>query len=158
MAESITLKWNNRKHRKTIPIDPVTNVATFNSAPGFKNCIVYSATIEESEPLRITKACKEGCGCYHCMPRIIPFEIEDTPNTESPETMIEDRYDPKKESTEAEFLRIHQKLGHLPPIRIQKMAKSGALPKRLAHCQIPKCTACLFGKATTKLENKNPSQ
>ncbi len=30
------------------------------------------------------------------------------------------------------------------------MAKSGIIPKRLAHCAIPVCSACLYGKASKR--------
>ena len=50
----------------------------------------------------------------------------------------------------AEFLRWHHRLGHISPKRIQLMAQQGTLPKRLATCQVPLCTSCLFGKATRR--------
>jgi hypothetical protein len=33
---------------------------------------------------------------------------------------------------------------------VQRLAQMGVLPKRLANCPIPTCTACLFGKATRR--------
>ena len=38
-----------------------------------------------------------------------------------------------------EFAHIHQRLGHLPPTKIQAMATAGILPRRLAKCQVPAC-------------------
>ena len=34
--------------------------------------------------------------------------------------------------------------------KMQSMAKRGLLPKKLAKCQIPTCTSCLYGKATRR--------
>ena len=47
-----------------------------------------------------------------------------------------------------ELLVMHYRLGHLPFARIQKMAKDGRLPSRLASCRVPECAACRFGRAT----------
>jgi hypothetical protein len=41
----------------------------------------------------------------------------------------------------------HLKFGHLPFDRLQEAAKQGLLPIHIAHCTIPKCAGCLFGKA-----------
>ena len=32
----MVLQWDQRKYRMTIPLDPRTNVATFQTAPGYK--------------------------------------------------------------------------------------------------------------------------
>ena len=32
--------------------------------------------------------------------------------------------------------------------KLQMMAKAGILPKRLAKCNVPVCSACMYGKAT----------
>jgi hypothetical protein len=34
--------------------------------------------------------------------------------------------------------------------KMQSMAKRGLLPKKLAKCQIPTCTSCLYGKTTRR--------
>jgi len=52
------------------------------------------------------------------------------------------------QNASAEFLRWHHQLGHLSPKKVKILAKIGVLPKRLADCQVPICTSCLFGKAT----------
>ena len=49
-----------------------------------------------------------------------------------------------------EFTHVHQRLGHLPPAKIQRMAAAGFLPRRLAKCQVPACRSCLFGQATRR--------
>jgi len=57
----------------------------------------------------------------------------------------------------AEFLWFHQKYGHISPLKIKAMAKRGMLPKRLATCPVPICTACLYAKATKKPQRSKPS-
>jgi hypothetical protein len=45
---------------------------------------------------------------------------------------------------------MHHRMAHAPFAKIQEMAKQGALPRRLANCPIPTCTACLYRKAGKK--------
>ena len=35
--DSVVLEWQQRKYRRTVPLDPGTNVATFRSAPGYNH-------------------------------------------------------------------------------------------------------------------------
>ena len=49
-----------------------------------------------------------------------------------------------------ELLRWHYRLGHLSFERIQQLARSGHLPKRLLTCKKPFCMACQYGKLTKR--------
>ena len=49
-----------------------------------------------------------------------------------------------------ELLRLHHKLAHLPFSQLQAMVRNHITPIRLAKCAVPKCSACLFGKATKR--------
>jgi hypothetical protein len=51
------------------------------------------------------------------------------------------------QSEMAELLAMHFKYGHLPMRKLQVMAKQGILPKRLAQCNLPTCSACVFCKS-----------
>jgi hypothetical protein len=62
--------------------------------------------------------------------------------------IIEDEEDIIPQNASAKFLQWHHKLGHVSPKIIEIRAKIGILPRQLADCHIPLCTACLFGKAT----------
>ena len=57
----------------------------------------------------------------------------------------------------AELLQTHYWLSHLSFATIQAMAKRGDLLSRLADCRIPKCTSCLYGKATKWPWQNKPS-
>ena len=50
--------------------------------------------------------------------------------------------DRQKSTLEAEL--------HISFSKLQEMARQGLLPRRLAHCKIPSCSACLYGKATKR--------
>jgi hypothetical protein len=65
------------------------------------------------------------------------------------EIPIED-IDVQARTPRAELLAWHYRLGHLPFSKIKQMAKRGDLPSYLSTCQVPKCAACLFGKATRR--------
>ena len=41
----------------------------------------------------------------------------------------------------------HHRFQHISFSKLQEMAHQGILPQRLAHCKIPSCSACLYGKA-----------
>ena len=45
---------------------------------------------------------------------------------------------------------LHHQYGHVPMKKLQTMAEQGILPRRLAKCRTPVCTACLYAKATRR--------
>jgi hypothetical protein len=47
-------------------------------------------------------------------------------------------------------LTIHHQFGHISMRKIQEMARQGIVPRRLAKCRIPTCSACLYSKATKR--------
>jgi hypothetical protein len=58
--------------------------------------------------------------------------------------IIEHEEDHQPTSAAAELLRFHHKFGNVSFRKLQQMAKMGTIPKRLAKCQIPTCSACLY--------------
>jgi hypothetical protein len=54
------------------------------------------------------------------------------------------------QTPQAELLGWHYRLGHVPFGKIQQMAGRGDLPAHLLKCKVPKCAACMFGKATRR--------
>ena len=50
----------------------------------------------------------------------------------------------------AQLLMAHHQYGHASMRKLQTMAAQGVLPKHLAKCRIPVCSACLYAKATRK--------
>ncbi|CAJ1958095.1 unnamed protein product [Cylindrotheca closterium] len=79
------------------------------------------------------------------------FDLDMDKNKSSAPIHIEDNEeDTQKENHTAEFLKYHHKFNHCSPAKIQAMAKKGELPKYLATCNVPVCSACQFGKATRR--------
>jgi hypothetical protein len=65
---------------------------------------------------------------------------------EAAPTIIVDEDDELDMTPAAEMLRMHYKFGHAPFSKLQEMAKRKALPKRLAKCKVPICSACQYCK------------
>ena len=58
--------------------------------------------------------------------------------------------DVQGDSTQAQLLAWHYRLGHAPFKKIKRMAANGDLPGNLAKCKAPRCADSLFGKATRR--------
>ena len=65
-------------------------------------------------------------------------------------SVIVDEEDRQETTPEAELLMAHHRFQHISFSKLQEMARQGILPKKLAHCKIPSCSACLYGKATKR--------
>ena len=50
----------------------------------------------------------------------------------------------------SQLLTLHHQYAHIPMRKLQEMAKQGILPRRLAKCNIPTCSACLYARATRR--------
>ncbi len=80
----------------------------------------------------------------------VSFDLDATDRADLP-VIIEGEEDTNvHQNPTAEFLCWHHKLNHMSAAKMQSMAKRGLLPKKLAKCQIPTCTSCLYGKATRR--------
>jgi hypothetical protein len=81
------------------------------------------------------------------------FELNGPKGTDTVQipTIAEDKEDsPKLKNVAAELLKKHHCLYHLSMAKMQVMPKQGILPKKLAKCNIPICTSCLYGKGNQK--------
>ena len=58
--------------------------------------------------------------------------------------------DHQESTPNAEVLMAHHQFQHISFSKLQEMARQGILPKRLAQCKIPTCSAFLYGKATKR--------
>ena len=71
-------------------------------------------------------------------------------NQEDSMNVVDDEEDCQPTNIAAELLRYHQRYNHLSFAKLQEMAKQGEIPKQMAKCPIPACSACMFAKATKK--------
>jgi hypothetical protein len=80
----------------------------------------------------------------------VSFDLDVTDRTNLPVIIEDEEGTAVHQNPAAEFLCWHHKLNHTSAAKMQRMAKRGLLPKKLAKCQIPTCTSCLYGKATRR--------
>ena len=82
-------------------------------------------------------------------PLITPFDLsEDDLTTEG--QVDPDEEDLLKAPLPARLLRIHHCHNHISFAKLRQMARRGIIPKALADCDVPICSACLYGKATKR--------
>ena len=169
-SDRIVLYWKQRKYQRTIPLDPdETNVGTIYTAPGYKKHIAFCVEIDESEHEDLYFQANEVTDDeddsssedqmdqeddeIELGPRQQPwqaeFDLQGKGQQETP-VIIEDEEDRVPQDDSSEFLRWHHRLGHVSPRKIQRLAKAGVLPSRLADCKVPLCTSCLYGKSTRR--------
>ena len=75
----------------------------------------------------------------------LPAVIEDDDTS-----VVVDEEDRQESTPEAELLMAHHQFQHISFSKLQEMARQGILPRRLAQCKIPTCSACLYGMATKR--------
>jgi hypothetical protein len=66
----------------------------------------------------------------------------------SPPLKEEDEYSVAASDDEAELMRWHYHLGHMPFSKLKRLATNGKFPQRLTSVCPPRCTGCLFGAMT----------
>ena len=171
LAKTCTLFWKQRQHKRTIPLSVDSNVATINLAPGFskyhafcteaeipddevEDPITFESNVvsddEEDDSDDEQSTFEEENLPYVGIHTDFDLDLDGQSPENQPSIVQDDEEDRQPSSTAAEFLKYHIKYGHCSPKRIRAMAKRGELPRRLAHCDIPICSACQFGKASRK--------
>ena len=177
-AYEVKLLWSN--FSKTIPLDRMTNVATFNSASGSSKFMAFCTEAgfrnpsEDLEPISYpavnyisdeeaeddlpqidfnleTKDSKKRDKNLGRSGGVIEQHIPNTRTSPRQAALIEeDDIQLRTEKMEAELLQFHYRFGHAPFSKLQEMARQGLLPRRLRNCRIPVCAACMYGKATKR--------
>jgi hypothetical protein len=173
-AHTMVLEWDNCTHKVTVPIDKRTsNIGRMYTAPGFSNYMAYATKTVNLFPESVhhpnTIVChkmeirkpeeiivEEGEIVYEQSDRQedglilanVSFKKAELTATDSqPEV---ERLEATTLSPEDELLRWHQRLSHVSMTRLQRLAKLGILPSRIASCKQPLCQACVFGKLTRR--------
>ena len=176
--DCIQLHWAQRKHTKTVKLSKGSgNIATMYTAPSYKAfatfCNMCEVEQDEDDPIiymethlipddenedfeeqvhqpEAPDAPQQGVDWSQPPNTPVSFDLDAKNHPDLP-AIIEDEEDTAfQEKPAAEFLRWHHKLNHMSGAKMQSMAKCGLLPKKLAKCQIPTCTSCLYGKATRR--------
>ena len=161
-----------------MPLSKTTNVATFRLAPGYRNFEAYNAVagFKEDDKLRPI-LCQEANIIEDDTNEYIkpanvwqpskaePRQVTMDLNQSSPQLIakgdipiVDNEPDVANGNDSALLLRYHQMYGHISFQRIKDMARVGMIPKRLAKCMTPACSACLYAKSTRKPWRGKPSQ
>jgi transposase InsO family protein len=160
--DRVVLHWDNGLSRRTVYLDPNSNVATLNLAPDYKRFgnFCLEAEISDSDDL-LDPCCVKSSEVVEFGPehnQDETFHIPtlgqhglNGPHGATVRAIVrEEQLDTERGQDTAKFLQYHLKFNHASPVRIQAMAKAGTIPSRLVKCPILVCTMCLFGKATRK--------
>ena len=169
--DSITLMWDDRTSKLTVPLSKTSNVSTFHLATGYTKydnfCI--QAQLDDREDVVIPSddvpMCKEvlvkpepGVWSKDLHAKFLQGsnanddEERIKSDPESFDIHWNDAISSNKEDGHKEqdpslgLLKIHQRFGHISFRKLQWMAKQGVLPKSYATCDIPVCPACAYGK------------
>jgi hypothetical protein len=174
-ADKMTLEWNNLQNKKTVTIgSKSSNVGVMYTAPGYKkyhafavktledfgqpSCVSYRLEVQDKDQIMFedndivyeeadeqTPDHRKEDGTIKANFEFKAAVLDGTKAISSPESL-----EASSGSAEDELLRWHYRLSHVSMTRLQRMAKEGYLPKKLATCRMPLCQACIYGKLTRR--------
>ena len=172
--DKTTLFWGGGKYTLTIPMCIKTNVATFQTAPGYRGYQLFCQQAElhhDSKTIIATPSVAEPPNDAIKPPSRVIESIESewhAPNDKNTSevkltgkleaTGRDKEMDLRRENLASEFLDIHCRAGHTSFGKLQEMARQGIIPKRFATCAIPVCAACMYGQATRRRWRDKPSK
>lgn len=81
---------------------------------------------------------------------LVSFDLDTTECNNTPAIIGGEEDSAARDNPAAEFLQWHHKLNHMSAAKMQAMARQGLHPKKLAKCQIPTCTSCLYGRGARR--------
>jgi transposase InsO family protein len=168
-STDVILFWAQRKYALTIPLGRNDNVATFNMSPGYTQYSAFCATAgfddttDLENPIIASPALPDSSDQekvlhsdpgsvepeeLYCQPIGTDFDLNGPSATTT--AVIQDEEDRQPTTLVAELIRYHHRFNHISFPRLQEMAKQGVIPRRLAKCAVPACSACLYAKAIKK--------
>ena len=179
--------WNNWESQLEVDIDEQSNVGNLSLAPGYQQYKLFlqAAGVEDEDKNPITMPPNEvtddeqsldgehpddrdwndgwsdeseGDEAEQAAPRDIDFTLKPDDKATSETESIETDEEHMTHNQAAELLRIHHQFNHIGFAKLQQMAKCGIIPKRFSKCQVPVCSACMYGKATKRAWRHKPKQ
>ena len=156
----VKLHWANNRYHRTVDLDPATNIAAICSSPGHLKYGAFHALqsllVPQVNPVCFdTQVVQEDDSSYdeRQLSPLLSKEATDIltrSNTINRLGVTKDIQVEQQRTPTSEILRIHNQLNHLSFKTIQLMAAKGHFPKNLVDCQIPICSACMFGKLSRR--------
>ena len=173
-CQDVTLLWNDRKARLTVPLAKENNVATFYLAPGFTKYYAFCAQaglddeVDLKDPLichqvedvisdenvNVDKMIGENTP-WQSNQKVVHFHNDDWKDKTVGKKLTEPEGGHKYSS--AELLKIHQRLGHMSFAKMKVMARKNIIPNGFRNTQISLCAACTYAKMIKKPWRNKPS-
>ena len=82
-------------------------------------------------------------------PTPLPMEFQSIQVSDDTPHILEDE-ETNFRDDQQQLLHWHHRLGHMPFTRLKEAAEVGIIPRRLRNVPSPRCTACMYAKATKK--------
>ena len=84
-------------------------------------------------------------------PRLQDFLLDGPKRSLKSHTSKEVMNDPMRE-----FLKLHQRMGHISFTKLRELAKNGAIATQFATCDIPICQSCMYAKMSKRPWRNKP--
>lgn len=145
----ILLEWEQRKYKKTVPLDGKTNVGIMTTAPSIRRYKAFRMETQRQPQLLLPPG-------YSARPAVPHEQLAADANKKEPSTNAITRNNVIINEEDAIagpqqlLMSLHHRLSHTPFAKLQAMAKRGELPAALKDCPVPTCSACAFGKQTKR--------
>ena len=150
--DSCVMEWNQRRYRRTIQMDPITNTPNILSAPGFnayrKKAAALDCLLTETSALQQTVAFSATTD-HETSKSSNDENVSDFMKEINEKTInLQEDFNTSALTDKGELLRWHYRLGHLSFLKMRILMMLGILPKKLIHVRPPVCACCLAGAMT----------
>ena len=163
------LQWG--QYRLTVPHDDKTNLPLWRTAPSYHKVVMNTqvSQVNQNTPTltpepAIVSDDEESVQSETNQPNLHEESNEARPSDNPREVnfpfdndhearAIPPTCQPTNDSLtdhQSELLKLHYKYGHVSFKFLKYMAQQGLIPRRLAHCEAPRCSSCLYGKQTKR--------
>ena len=171
-SSDVTLIWNERKTKLTVPLSKENNVATFYLAPSFNKYFAFCAEAELDKDQSYTnplmcqmtqdevteEVVTEFDGKWTHQPQTTVFHDATSDRDTLQDSEGATGRDEIQRTTMAAFLQLHQQMGYIPFQKMKVMAQKSVIPHRFARCPIPVCASCTYVKLTKKAWRGKPEK
>ena len=139
-------EWNHSLHSVTVPMDAQSNLPIFTTAPSFRRSAKAIMTCLPAVVSDGEESDDEGEESDDATVRTTNEIASHFPFTSFDKGKPVTVEDPILPEDQAEFLHLHEKMGHTSFNLLQSMSKHGLLPSKFKRCRIPVCASCQQGR------------